>query len=64
MKEIESLVVFTGKDAFPIDLSSYTKVVDNSIEYESELHLIISFYKGDEIVRSLWNPSCDIRYKE
>ena len=64
MKEIEHLTVFSGKDAFPQKIDDYDKVVDNSVEYESALHLKIDFYKSGKVVRTLWNPSCDIRYKE
>lgn len=64
MKEIKSVTIFTGKNAFSLDLSNYTKVVENCLEYESSVSLCIDFYIGDKLVRRIWNPSCDIQYKE
>jgi len=63
MNEIESLTVFTGKDAFPISLGSYDVVKDESLEYENSLETIINFYKDGKIVRTMINPRCDIHYK-
>jgi hypothetical protein len=64
MKLIESLTIFTGKDAFPIDLTSYDEVRDETQEYEDHTEFTIGFIKNGKIVRRMWDPTCDIRYKD
>jgi hypothetical protein len=64
MREIEAISVFTGKDVFSLDLTDYEKILDETIEYENSIDLRICFYKDNKVVRELWNPSCDIRYKD
>lgn len=64
MRELAHVIIFSGKDAFPLDLKEYTKVVENCIEYESSISMSIDFYKGEKIVRRIWNLVCDTRYKE
>jgi len=64
MKSVESLTVFTGQEAVPVDLTAYDKVEEVCMEYESLINVVINFYKNGNIVRSMWNPSCDVGYKE
>ena len=63
MKLIEGLTVFSGKDAFPIDLTIYDEVRDETEEFPDHTEFTIGFLKDGKIVRRMWNPSCDIRYK-
>jgi hypothetical protein len=64
MRIVESLTVFSGKDAFLIDLTEYDEVRDETQEFPDHTEFTIGFVKNGHVVRRLWNPSCDIRYKE
>jgi hypothetical protein len=63
MRNIKYLTIFTGKDAFPCDLTPYDAVVDNTIEFEDSVDFLIDFHKDGKLVRRLVNASCDIRYE-
>jgi len=47
-----------------VDLSPYDLVVDESMEYPDHTEFTIGFHSKGLIVRRMWNPSCDITYKE
>lgn len=64
MKLIKSLKVFTGKDAFTIDLSNYDEIRDETLEFPDHSEFVITFYKSGKIVRRMLNPSCDIVYED
>ncbi len=64
MKLINTITVFTGKDAFPLDLSNYDEIRDESQEFPDHTEFTIAFYKDGKVIRRLWNPSCDITYTE
>jgi hypothetical protein len=63
MRNIKSLTIFTGQDAFPCDLSEYSAVVDNTIEFEESVDFLIDFHKDGKLVRRLVNVRCDIQYE-
>ena len=64
MRTIKALTVFSGKDAYPIDLKDYDEVRDEMQTYEDHSEFTIGFLKDGKIVRRLWNPSCDITYND
>jgi len=64
MKEARIKKLCVGLNGDFVDVSKYDKVVNTSVEYEDALHIIISFYQGDEIVRQLINMPVDIEYEE
>lgn len=62
MKKIERVTVFTGNESFTISLSCYDEIIDESIEFEDHTEFSIACYRKGELIRRLWNPSCDISY--
>ena len=62
MKKIERVTVFTGNDSFTIDLTNYDEIIDKTLEFEDHTEFSIACYRNSELVRRLWNPSCDISY--
>jgi hypothetical protein len=47
-----------------INLSLYDAVCDETQEFPDHTEILIAFYRDGQCVRRLWNPSCDITYKE
>jgi hypothetical protein len=64
MRKIRSIMLFTGNDAWWVNLSEYDEVVDETQEFEDHTEVSIAFMKNGKVVRRLWNPSCDIFYKD
>lgn len=63
MKVLTALTVFTGKDAFPYNMSHYEKVVDASMEFPDHIEFVIDFYANGRVVKRLINPSCEMSYE-
>jgi hypothetical protein len=64
MKLIKSITVFTGNDTFTLDLSNYDEIRDETLEFPDHSEFVITFYKSNNMVRRILNPSCDIVYQD
>lgn len=62
MKLIKKITVFTGNDAFTLDLTDYDEIRDETLAFPDHSEFVITFYKSGKAVRRMLNPSCDIVY--
>ncbi len=60
IRQVKTLTIFSGKDAFPIDLTAYAFV--QAREYEDRVR--IDFFNHDsKIEKQIFNPSAEISYE-
>ena len=64
MREIQSITIFDGMGHYTLNQFDYDKIVDSTLEYPDSIEVIIHCYRKDKIVRTFYNPSCGITYKE